>query len=465
MRLIISTLLVLIELSLSAQNIEKITGDVYIDLENGKMTQTLLISNVSNKSSEISFVLHKYLEIDALLLNGDPISFQKDSLRTHLLSNYYTLNNGRSLRQEDSLKFILSGSFHVMNDTSKQYSFRSDQDIIESYSVFRANGLSAWHPVLLEDTNIPVSELLKAKKIDYSVKLKCNGKNTILAGKGSPSKSDFHLLGVQNLPMIIAGDYEWNTIGNILFINLDSIQQRAVYEETNRVIAYFEGLTGIPFKADPVFIRTEMDFGLEKEFAFYSYPVTVYVNKRRHSEVSSNMMTSHELAHYYFGNVFVPKSNLYWFFSESVTEYFSLKYQLSKNNTSNLNEKYQTIKMLKRMSRNPFRKSINNYDVNFVRLEKIRYAGEVHEVQRYFYSPFQLIGMEHEIGEDNMMVFIKSVYPALTNFDDGYSTIINTLHNIGIDHKTIRHIEKKYFKHLSLKEYHFLESALLPPSS
>ena len=251
MKFIITTLLILIELGLTAQNIEKISGEVFIDLENGKIIQSLMISNVLNKSSEINFVLHKYLEIDAVLLNDIPISFQKDSLRTHLLSNYYTLFTGSSLRQEDILKFLISGTFHVMNDTSKKYTFRSDQDIVENYSIFRANGLSAWHPVLLEEKNKPVSELLKAKKNDYSVRLKCNGENTILAGTGSPSKYNFHLLGVQNLPMIIAGDYKWNKLANMLFINIDSIQQRTIYEETCSVIAYYEGLDWYSFQNRP----------------------------------------------------------------------------------------------------------------------------------------------------------------------------------------------------------------------
>ena len=220
-------------------------------------------------------------------------------------------------------------------------------------------------------------------------------------------------------------------------------------------------LTGIPFKTDPVFIRTEMDFGLEKEFAFYSYPATVYVNKRGHSEVSSNMMTSHELAHYYFGNVFVPKSDLYWFFSESVTEYFSIKYQISKGNMTNLNEKYQTIRMIEEMSQNPLRKIDNNYDMSFVQLNKVKNASEVHEVQRYLYSPFQLLGMENEIGEDKMMAFIKSVYPELNTQDDGYAAIIYTLKNIGVDKKTIKRIERKFINQLSLQEYSFLEPMLL----
>jgi hypothetical protein len=360
----------------------------------------------------------------------------------------------------DSLKFFISGNFHVMNDASKKYSFRSDQDIIASYFIFRANGLSAWHPVLLEETEMPISEFLKGKKIDYCVMLKCNGDNTIHSGKGTPSKSNIKLFGVQNLPMIIAGDYEWNKLDNMLFINMDSIQQMSIYNETKSVISYYEGLLGIPFKADPVFIRVEMDFGLEKEFAFYSYPSTVFVNKRGHSDVIKNNMISHELAHYFFGNVFVPTTNLYWFFSESVTEYFSIKYQISKANMINLDEKYQTIKMIMQMSQDPLSKTDINFDVSFVQLYKVNNASEVHEVQRYLYSPFQLLGIENEIGEDKMMAFIKSVYPALSAHADGYSVIINTLKNIGVDNKTIKRIEKKYFKQLSLMEYSFIESVL-----
>jgi flagellar biosynthesis regulator FlbT len=112
------------------------------------------------------------------------------------------------------------------------------------------------------------------------------------------------------------------------------------------------------------------------------------------------------------------------------------------------------------MSQDPLSKTDINFDVSFVQLYKVNNASEVHEVQRYLYSPFQLLGIENEIGEDKMMAFIKSVYPALSAHADGYSVIINTLKNIGVDNKTIKRIEKKYFKQLSLMEYSFIESVL-----
>jgi hypothetical protein len=101
MRVIISTLFLLLEFSLFAQNIEKMSGDVYIDIESGKLSETLIISNVSNKSSVVNFILHKYLEIDSIRLNGCIVDFQKDSLRTHLMSNFYCLNLRRALNHND----------------------------------------------------------------------------------------------------------------------------------------------------------------------------------------------------------------------------------------------------------------------------------------------------------------------------------------------------------------------------
>lgn len=447
--------------NLWAHSIEKISGEVFLDLDSGKIAQTLFITNVWNNSPDITFLLHKYFEIDSLQLNGKAIGFQRDSLKTHFLSSIYLLQDVQGISPEYTLAFFISGAFPVVNENTERYTFRSDHDILTSYSVFRANGLSAWHPVLFEETQIPVSEFLKTKKADYSLRLQCMEEHTIVAGSGIPSKSVFLLSGVQNLPLIIAGDFEWNILGNMLFVNLDSIQQRAIYEETHRVISYYEGLLGIPFDSDPVFARVEMDFGLDKEFAFYAYPVTVFVNKKGHTDVWQNMMISHELAHYYFGNVLVPASELYWFFSESVTEYFSLKYLVRTNNTSKLKEKYQTLFILNEMSGNMFRKrNTGDYDIRFVKLASVTNPSEVHEVQRYIYSPFQLLGMEHEIGEENMMEFVRRVYPALSNQEDGYTAIVTTLRNMGIDRKTIKRIERKYFIRWSLKHYRFVESLL-----
>jgi len=460
MKILAFTLFMFTFLNLNAQNIEKMSGDVFIDLEKGKISQNILVVNVLNTSDNPVFLLHKYLVIDSVLVNGQRVNFKKDTSRTYYMSNFYSLLPVSGLVAHDSLRFFLSGEFQVVNDTSAKYTFRSDHDMIESFSIFRANGLSAWHPVMLEANDIPVSEMMKMKKINYSLRLSCNEGKKIYAGTGKQPETHYQLLGIQNLPVIIAGEFSFDKVGNSILINIDSAERKILTDESKKIIRYYEELTGVPFIADPVFAKVEMDFGSEKEFAFYSYPATVFVNKRGHTKVGTNMMVSHELAHYYFGNVYVPGTNLYWFFSESITEYFSLKYHISHKNYSVPAEKYQTLKMLKQKTRSPFRRNINGYDCHFVRLNRVKAIHEIHEIQRYFYSPFQLLGMEHEIGEANMMAFIKNVYPELGNTGNGYAAIVNTLHNIGIDRKIIKRIEHKYFKRLSLRDYRFLESVL-----
>ncbi|MBN2682290.1 MAG: hypothetical protein JXR58_07260 [Bacteroidales bacterium] len=451
-------ILLLLTLPSLAQN-NIMAGHIDIKSKQGKLTEDFTITNIITDNKELKFTLHKYLEVEKILLNSIEQSFIIDSSEQLYLVNLYKITLNRIPSKTDSLRFIVSGSFEVSNDSSK-YNVESDFDLVTNYSIFRANGMSSWHPVIIQDSCERIDQCRRRKKIEYSIQVKCDDCQFINIGDVKPQPSPVNYKQTSSLPMIIAGDYKWEEIENIILINIDSAVQQKLVNETRKIITYYEKLLGIEHNSNPVYAKVEINKNLTYEFAFFSLPTIVFVNRRNNKKITNYGASSHELAHYYFGSLFVPKSNLHWFLNESITEFFSFKFLLHDGNTSKLSNKYNNLKAIKICSYIPFLKKINGFPFRFVRLDKIKHKDEIHEMQRYNISPFQLLAIERIIGEKLMIEFIKKLYANVSNNKHGYETLIQTLKEIGLEKKTIKKIERNYFKNFKLRKYKFVKELI-----
>jgi hypothetical protein len=434
---------------LFAGEVSEIRGSIRLDIIAGTIKEEILIINPPSISNRILFTLHEYLNLDSVFYNELPVTPKPDSSVQHGMNKIYSIDQTSS--PGDQLRFFLSGEFPVI-DSSSNYSFRSDYDMISSYGIFRANGVAAWHPVILPHTGLPVAEIIKAIHYDYSLEIDCPQCSSIFTGYSAPVSSTAAIKGLMSPPLIIAGNYDWRETREAFFINLDISEQQLLQHETGDVVSYYEQLTGIPFEIKPAFAKVEMNISPDREFAFYSAPVTVFVNMKGRNIHSSSGMISHELAHYYFGNIFVPRSNLYWFFLESCTEYLSFKYKISQGKTEDIKEKYAYLSYVGDTIRH------GGLDFRFVRLDQVLEKEDIHYVQRYVVSPFQLLAIENQIGEVKMMGFLKHLFSIFSDDEDGYITMLRALKETGADVRSIKTIEEEYIRSFNLSEYVFMEA-------
>jgi hypothetical protein len=150
-----------------------ITGHIDIKSKQGKLIEDFTITNINTNNTELKFTLHKYLKVEKIFLNSSEQSFIIDSSEQLYLVNLYKIPLNQIPSNTDSLRFIISGLFNVCNDTSK-YNVESDFDLVNNYSIFRANGNSSWHPVIIEDSCESINQCRRRKKIEYSIQVKCN---------------------------------------------------------------------------------------------------------------------------------------------------------------------------------------------------------------------------------------------------------------------------------------------------
>ena len=156
------------------------------------------------------------------------------------------------------------------------------------------------------------------------------------------------------------------------------------------------------------------------------------------------------MAHYYFGHIYKAKTTLFWLQLESFAEFFSLKYQIESKISNAPSDKYEHLK--KTFSENP-----NHH--SFVRIDEITEADQINNNCRYDVIPFQLLGIEHIIGEEKMMAFIKAFLRDEEEID-GYKSFKNNLEKVDVSKKQLHLIEEKYIKSIDLNNYKFVEKMI-----
>lgn len=155
---------------------------------------------------------------------------------------------------------------------------------------------------------------------------------------------------------------------------------------------------------------------------------------------------SHEVAHYLFGGVFRPRSELFWFYLESFAEYLSYKYLLEDPaaNQKTMRREYERLLEGK----------------NFVRLDEVNTFDDVNGRHRYTNGPFQLLALEQRIGEERMMAFVRAVFPKLEAGQKGYPAFVESLKEVGVSPADIERFEAEVIRGFNVESYGFVESLL-----
>ncbi|GGK88161.1 hypothetical protein GCM10011405_39930 [Rufibacter glacialis] len=184
---------------------------------------------------------------------------------------------------------------------------------------------------------------------------------------------------------------------------------------------------------------------------FVTYPTVALVGRQftLHNLFSNNphlavdtasySMIAHELAHYYFGTIFTPNSDLKWVFLEGVNEYLSLQFVKDK------------------FGRKAYQKKLSNYlkategIKQLIPLDKLKATTPLNDAYKYNYIPLLLTVLEKEIGVQKMWKWLNLVASSKGEATD-YPFFKSSFMKSGISPKTYSAFEEKYILHEKSKE-------------
>ncbi len=364
-------------------------GDVDISIDKGTIEEKITITNFYEPSNIYEILLNNSLKINSIHLNNDLINFKVDTTKAPLHnSNVYHIELEDILKREDSLKLDISGTFKIYNEVNKDTNV-GNINIASNYGVLKAAVCSYWYPQIQKGIIKDFAELLNLKKYQYDITLKSKDCEYIHIGDERPSKSPCRFNKEYGALMLLAGNFKWTEKDNSVFINIDTSKIDPLLNQTQKIKNYYETLLNEPIQSIFSYAKLYTDDG---DWAFNSKPTIVFMKPKGQLTNVSASFLSHEIAHNYFGYLYIPKTNLYWFYLESFAEYFSFKYQIATHNTQMLQNKYFNLKITSFLNRF-FIKKINGESIKFVRLSQVKNREEITGYQRYNISPFQLLGI------------------------------------------------------------------------
>ncbi len=425
----------------------QLNGNVEISIEEGYISFEFSITGFKEfNNKNITFSLNDIFNIESLLINGNKGDFKKSDLPCSDC-HYYILPIVDNTIQE--LKIKAKGTFDKENNSK-----REDYKGLISYKneILRASEQAKWYPIIIEDVNIP--SYAQKQFYTYQLNVKCDDCKNVFVGSEEPQGQQG--IFTENIPqdaiLLIAGKYDFTSTPLGLYINMSKENIDILESNIQSILNYYEKISGIGISKRIVYAH--LPSNNSRWGGFVTFPAIVDVNQ----EPKTNRLhfLSHELAHFYFGDIYQPKSNLFWFCLESFAEYYSYKYLL-EHSPNLIQSDYKRLKKIRMAQMIPFFKSIKGYHFRIKKLKKIKKIQDITSIHRYSVGGFQLLGLEHEIGENKMQEFIPQFFKNLSHEKNGYRTLIQTLKEINISPEIITRVKKDYLNKLKFRKYNFVK--------
>ncbi|TMM53874.1 hypothetical protein FEE95_18430 [Maribacter algarum] len=414
-------------------------GNLDISLEKETLVGDYSLTNLNVESSKVQIILHHKIAIKETLLNGQKISIKKTKEECYDC-DIYEISLSKPITPSDTLHLKTKGSFKSYSNGKNKKDYKGE--IVNNYGILRASEQSKWYPTFVGPNQM--SSISNKTYYTYAIKASCTDCRNIYIGSGIPKSSGSTFessIPTENI-MLIAGDFDWQETDHAIYINIDQESTISYFDALFQSInSYYETTTAIKMPKKFTFAHLPSDNS--SWGGFMTYPTIVNVNQKLAAKNLEGYL-SHEVAHYLFGNVFKPKTNLYWLFLESFAEYYSYKYRLEYH-PELMKRPYERLQKAQ----------------NFVRLDKVEHYHEITNGYRYLIGAFQLLAIEHLIGEEKMIAFTKALF--LDRKDkqtNGYELLLKTLKNSGVDDKAINDIEEKIIKNFDLDTYTFVASKI-----
>jgi len=385
-----------------------IAGKLIIDMKAGTIQADLKLSNLPALDTAFRIRLHHGMNIKFMEDSAGLVRFNNRSLGD--VMDYRPYRNQQYLVSPKAIRFSYMGAFPIYTDTMNLVDYKSI--IALNGETLRATEESKWYPVIYDTKNDRELE-----KVSYDINVDCKECKTIYIN-GSSAKpgpiANFKSTTPRAL-LLFMGNYIKQEFPGSDFLNSKMEEKVAASfdHQITGIKTFYEQKLKVPYKEKIVFLahKAIQTYGPNQSWGFVTFPTiavaglpfskTIDAKTGKFNHFVRFSFYAHELAHYYFGNVFVPNSTLRDFFIESTAEYLSVKaaeYNYNKDSTRS------SIKFKKRLLG----------ENKVIPLSEYTDKDEMDDAYRYAYGPLLLLALEKQVGEEKVYRVLQN---ALKNRD------------------------------------------------
>jgi hypothetical protein len=436
---------------LSTGQTPHLTGNIFVSVSKGTIRCNLTLSNIP-MVKDYCIRLNTGLNIEYLRDSADRTNYSYskhyDDKKSDESFEYVIEKEDSGKASPSTIIFSYTGAFPVVKDTNKILRDWKGNIACNGNTIL-ASEQSAWYPIIYDRKND-----LTIDKYTYNLTVTCDDGKAIYVNGSSPKygKTNTFKSAKPVALLLFSGNYGFEQLNNIHFINTGLTKEKLslLSKKTNDITNFYQHKLGIPY-GDKVTYLASSTTSKGTAFLFVTYPSVMIVGAKewninnlfdsRKPVIDTNWgaYISHELAHYYFGTLFTPNSDLRFPFLEGFTEYLSLQYI-----RYSLGEKYYHLKQ------DEYSKSVTQFKEKIPPLSQLtndelttsnnRSMGEMY---RYRYFPLLLTAIEKEIGADAMWKWI-SVIIKDKNATTNYAYFKKSLLQSGVNESTLNSIEEKF---------------------
>ncbi|MBX2870941.1 MAG: hypothetical protein KTR30_02550 [Saprospiraceae bacterium] len=423
-----------------------ISGTVQVSMKDGTIKAEIVISKIP-ALADYAIWLNTGFTLEHLADANKQVSYAP--LREYNPEQYevfqYVLKDNKSneLVFTDKMTLKYTGAFPVLESSKQVDGWCADWkgNIVFIDNTLRASEQTAWYPIIYDKKN---DVLLN--KVTYDLEIVTEESASIYLNGSSPVKANRHRFTTETpVPLLLVmGSFDFKAQQKINFINtqLPELAEATLIEWTNNITQFYEQKLDLQYSRSVSYVESRpacSNWG----WMFVSYPsimvvgneansLSSYFDQETHQFKRSADIAyiAHELAHYYFGEVFVPNAELKWLFLEGLAEYVSLQ----ALRTLVGEKEYQTL--------------IQKYSeevkgMTFSPLHEITTADQINQTYRYRYIPLLLTALEKEVGSKKLWLWLKRVINSKDSLSN-YNFLKETLLAAGISQNTLTGFEATY---------------------
>lgn len=412
------------------QQAPHISGKVSINLTEGLIKCDLKLSNLPNLGKQYKLLLYRGFNIKHLRNDTGRVlqydGFYNDKLHEEAAAYVPTINDD-TLPLPAKLSLSYTGAFPVYTDTLNSFDFKGF--IAFNGKTVRATEQSKWYPVIYDVKND--KEIFD---VSYDIDVECRDCKTIYIN-GAKAQNGPSAKFTSELPkplLLFAGNYAMQPLSNSTFLNADLTDDEAkVFDENiNTINIFYKEYLNIPYGEKITFLQHKAvePFGPKRSWGFVTFPTIAIAGTTLKSQINVQSglfkdtayyrFYSHEMGHYYFGQLLQSNSTLRWFFLESMAEFLSIKATEAK---------YGAIATQGYIAE---KKSLMS-DFKIEPLSQISSQDSLGDRYRYSYAPLILLAMEKKFGAKAVQSFCQK---AIQNAgkETNYSFLLALVKSVGI---------------------------------
>ena len=416
-----------------------VNGAVTVGLSSGSLSGNLCMTNLL-KLDSYAIVLHRGLNVASFTKNGEALvyggfyggEFVDEGVK-------YTLRE--SFKAKDELCVSYTGGFPVfMVDEGEKNVLDWKGNIAFNGKSIRATEQSKWYPILMDPNSGQTW-----KEVTYEIAVDCEECNSIYVNGSAPQKGPQAVFTseVPRVLLILAGDIDFTEAAGLYFVNgnVGEEQAQAIKTGIAEISAFFEDYLDIAYDDNPTFMSfasVSKDRKINQStWGFNSWPSIGLDGRLDFNTLIGEDGTianwiwsslSHEMGHYYFGTVLVPRGVYSWFFIEGTTEYLALK----------------AVQALK--GEKPYTAKLKNYYNSVSRMpnptpfHKITEREQLDGTYRYRLAPMYLVALEDYIGKERVQEALSRLLKAKDG-DVVYADFMKAAVKAGASKDDIRRFE------------------------